>query len=174
MMRKSLMAAAVLAAAAVPGAATAQSPTGQDLTPEGRGAYVAMAGATDLYEVRSAELALERAHRPDVREFAQAMLTEHRRAAEELEAIARAVGLEDQMPPAMLPMHWDMLRQLERASASRFDRVYVDQQIEVHDIGLRLHRHFAERGYGPRLKAHADAILPVATRHLENARRLDQ
>lgn len=163
--------AATLILAGAPGAAGAQS--GQDLTPEGRGAYVAVAGATDLYAVRSAELALDRARRPEVRALAEAMLAEHRRSSEALAQIARAVGLDDQLPPAMMPMHWSMLRRLERASGSRFDSLYVDQQVEIHEIAVELHRNFAAHGHGPQLKAHAEAALPAAMRHLEQARRLD-
>jgi putative membrane protein len=176
-MRKRFLAAAasaVFALTAMPTPVRAQSPSGQDLTPEGRGAYVALAGATDLYTVRAAEAALENAQRPEVRTFAQTMLTDHRGALQELEEVARSAGLEDLMPPGMLPMHWEMLRDLDDASAARFDQVYVDQQIVAHEIAAELHRNFAANGRYPSLKQYAAAALPIATSHLEGARRLDQ
>ena len=41
-------AAAIAALAALPAAAAERSPSGQDLTPDGQGAYAELAGATDL------------------------------------------------------------------------------------------------------------------------------
>ena len=168
-----VLAATAFALVPMPATAASQSTSGQDLTPEGRGAYIAVAGATDLFTVRSAEMAVEKARRPEVRDFAQTMLTDHRTAMEELGEAARSVGLEELMPPGMLPMHWDMLRDLEDASGSRFDEAYLDQQIEAHEIAVELHRNFAANGDNEQLKAHAAASLPMATRHLEEARRLE-
>ena len=73
----------------------------------------------------------------------------------------------------MMPMHWDMLRDLEAASSSRFDDIYVDQQIDAHEVAVALHRNFAANGRNERLKAYAAASLPTATRHAEEARRLE-
>jgi putative membrane protein len=78
------------------------------------------------------------------------------------------------MPPAMLPMHWDMLRDLEDASSSRIDDDYIEQQVEAHEVAVELHRNFAANGQSPRAKAYAESMLPTATRHLERARQLDR
>lgn len=155
--------------------ASMQSTSGQDLTPNGRGAYLAVAGGHSLYEVRAAELALEKARSPEAREFAQMMLAEHRRLNERLTEVAQAVGLEAQMsPPAMLPMHWDLLRQLERRSGSRFDRAYLEQQVAMHEVAVALHSNFVTNGTDDRLKAFASEALPAVTRHLERARQLSR
>ena len=152
----------------------AQSTSGQDLTPEGRGAYVAVAGASELFAIRAAEKALEKAERPEVRTFAQSMLEEHRTSLERLGEVARSVGLGELIPPGMLPMHWAMLHDLDDASSSRVDDVYIDQQVEAHEVAVELHRNFAANGSDARLKEFARASAPTASRHLESARRLDQ
>lgn len=167
-----VLAAAALGLATMPAAADSQSTSGQDLTPEGRGAYVAVAGAADQFAIRSAEIALEKAARPEVRDFAETMLSEHRVALEQLGEAARSVGLAELLPPGMLPMHWDMLRDLEDATGSRFDEIYVDQQVEAHEIAVELHRNFAANGENAQLKETASATLPMATRHLEQAQQL--
>jgi putative membrane protein len=157
--------AAALAVLAAPAAA-------QDLTPEGRGAYAALAGANEAYQLRAAELALEKAGSPELRAYAETMLAEHRERLARFEAIARAAGLEEQLPPAMLPRHWEMLRRLEQRSGGRFERTYAAQQVESHDLAVALHRNFAANGTGPRLLDFARAAAPVAERHLDAARRL--
>ena len=108
-----------------------------------------------------------------MRAFAEAVLADQPDSSGRLEAAARGAGHEELLPPAMMPMHWDMLRRLERARASRFDEAYVEQQIEAHELALELHSNFVANGHGERLQAHAEAALPVAARHLEEARRLD-
>ena len=170
----SVIAATALALAVAPAAGGAQSTSGQDLTPEGRGAYLAVAGAIELFSVRSAEMVLEKAPGPEVRSFAETMLAEHRTSMEQLGEAARSVGLGDLMPPGMLPMHWDSLRDLEDTSSSRIDQVYIDQQVEAHEIAVELHRNFIANGNDARVKAYAEATLPTATRHLERARQLDR
>jgi putative membrane protein len=144
----------------------------QDLTPEGRGAYLAVAGANNLYMVKAAEIAREKARRPEVRQFAEAVLAEHNRNIEQLLEAARTGGLET-FPPAMMPMHWDMLRRLERTSGARFDGLYVDQQIQALEAALELHRNFFSNGNGTQLKAFAQAAWPKASEQLEQARQLE-
>jgi len=156
----------------MPLAVGAHSTSGQDLTPEGRGAYLAVAGANNLFMVKAAEIAREKARRPEVRQFAESMLAERQQDIEQLLDTARAGGLEA-FPPGMMPMHWQMLRRLERTSASRFDQVYVDQQIEVLEVALELHRNFFANGNGTRFKAFAQAAWPEASALLEQARQLE-
>src|SRR3712207_8417473 len=48
-----------------------------EMTPTERGAYVRMAAASDLFEIQSSQLALQNAQRPEVRQFAQMLITHH-------------------------------------------------------------------------------------------------
>lgn len=167
------LAAALFAAAGFSGAAAGQSISRQNLTPDTRGAYVAVAAANDLYEQRAAEIALEKARRPEVRTVAETMLAEHRESHERLEEVARADGLGQLFPVGMMPMHWEMLRRLERSSGSRFDGRYLEQQQTTHEVGLALHRNFAEAGDSEALKDFARETLPMVARHLERLRALN-
>lgn len=166
-------AAAIAALAALPAAAAERSPSGQDLTPDGQGAYAELAGATDLFAIRSAELALDKAEDPAVRAFAEAMARDHRTSMDALQDAMTASGLE-LVEPAMLPMHWEMLRRLERSRGTRFDRIYIDQLVETHEQAEALHDNFRQRGDSPPLQAHAEAMLPTAATHLQRARTLQE
>ena len=176
-MRQRLFATFTIAAIAIAAPQTpilAQSISGQDLTPEGRGAFISLSGAIGAFEIRSAEIALEKARRPEVREYAQRMLTEHRRATEQLKEIVGESGREFLEPPAMLPFQWEMLRDLEDKSSRRFDGEYVEQRVESHEVAVNLHRNFAANGNDPSLQAFAEAALPAETGHLDQARLLDR
>jgi putative membrane protein len=167
------LAAALAVLAASPATAAQRSPSGQDLTPDGQGAYAELAGAADLFAIRSAELALEKARDSGVRAFADAMARDHRTSMGALQGAMTASGL-GAVEPAMLPMHWEMLRRLERSRGTRFDRIYLDQLVETHEQAQALHDNFRQRGNSPPLQAHAEAMVPTAARHLQRARSLQE
>lgn len=139
----------------------------------GRGAitYVTKAGAADLFEIQSSQLAATRARRPQVREFAQMLVTDHNHSTQMVTDAARSDGLNPR-PPMLEPAQRTMLRQLERARDRDFDRLYLNQQIPAHQQGLALHRNYARGGEGRALRDTARNIVPVVEHHLQRARQL--
>lgn len=133
--------------------------------------YIVKAGAGDLYEIQSSELAARRARQPAVRRFAEMLAADHTRSTREIMAAARASGLTPS-PPMLDPNQRRMIRELERAPAARFDRIYLQQQIPAHQQALALHRDYARRGDRPALRGVATSIVPVVQGHLTHARRL--
>jgi putative membrane protein len=134
-------------------------------------AYVAKAGASDLYEINSSRLAMERASRPDVREFARMLVADHSRTSEQVMAAAREAGMTP--PPPMMESHQrQMIRQLERTRGPAFDRLYANQQVTAHQQALTLHRTYARNGRVEPLRRVATSAVPVIQAHLQHARRL--
>ena len=72
----------------------------------------------------------------------------------------------------MMPMHWDMMRGLRRTSNSHFDRLFLRQQLRVHEMMLALHRNYAANGDAPALREMAAAAVPTIERHLAELRPL--
>jgi putative membrane protein len=133
--------------------------------------YVAKAGAADLFEIQASQMATNRAQRPQVRAFAQMLVTDHNRSTQMVTDAARSDGLSPR-PPMLEPAQRTMLRQLEHARARDFDRLYMNQQIPAHQQGLALHRNYARTGEGRALREAARNIVPVVQGHLERARQL--
>lgn len=133
--------------------------------------YIAKAGAGDLYEIQASQMAVTRARRPQVREFAQMLVTDHNRSTQMVTDAARSDGLSPR-PPMLEPAQRTMLRQLERARDRDFDRLYLAQQIPAHQQGLALHRNYARTGEGRALRRAARDIVPVVQAHLGRARAL--
>src|SRR5436190_20623664 len=97
-------------------------------------AYIAMASSIDLYEVKSAQLALERAQDPANRDFAQRALSAHQGTSAQLSFAGRRLNM---LPTATLnPEHQAMLDAL--ASTSDFDNIYRGQQNIVLQEGVKL------------------------------------
>jgi putative membrane protein len=133
--------------------------------------YVAKAGASDMYEIESAQLAMSRSRRPQIRQFAQMLLSDHRRTTQEVMAAARASGMTPP-PPVMEPQQRRMIRQLEAARGAGFDRTFVNQQVMAHQQALALHQTYARNGDAPALRRVASTAVPIIRGHLQHARRL--
>ena len=159
------------AAAALGGCSTMPvAPVAGDMTPETRAAYVDMAAASDLYEIQSGQLAGQRAQNPAVRQFAQMLVEHHTQTTQQLSTAARAAGVTP--TPRLMPMHQQMLAQLQSASGGAFDALFVDQQVRAHEMALALHQNYARDGDAQALRTTAAAAVPVITQHLQQARQL--
>jgi putative membrane protein len=135
--------------------------------------YVAKAGAGDLYEIQSSQIAVRRARNPRVRAMARMLITDHMRTTREVTAAARASGLRPR-PPMLEPAQRQMIRALQRVPAARFDQAYIEQQIPAHQQALALHQRYARDGDAPALRRVASAAVPVVEGHLGHARSLQR
>ena len=135
--------------------------------------YVARSAASDLFEITSSRVALDKSRNPDVRRFAQTMIDHHTRTTEQLTRAARASGLTPP-PPTLEPQQVEMLRQLEgEAPSPAFDRLYVNQQLNSHQQALELQATYGAGGDAPALREAALQTAPVVAEHLEEAGRLN-
>jgi putative membrane protein len=173
MIRPLLIASAAslaLAACATDGEMGAAAAAAGDMTPEQRAAYVEMAAASDLYEIQSGQLAASRAQNADVRAFGQMLVEHHTATTQQLTAAATAAGTPPS--PSLMPMQAEMIAQLQGANGAAFDRLFIRQQVQAHEMALALHSNYASNGDTPTLRTVAAAAAPVVRQHLERARAL--
>jgi putative membrane protein len=142
-----------------------------DMTPNGRTAYVQMAAASDLFEIQSSNLARTRSQNAEVRQFAEMLVTHHTQMTAQLMAAASAAGV--QPAPMLMPMQARMMTELQAASGSGFDRLYMSQQVQAHEMALALHSNYARNGDTVALGTVASAATPIVQQHLDRARQLD-
>lgn len=135
-------------------------------------AFVPMAAASDQFEIRSSQLALQRSQNADVRRYAQMMIDHHTRTTQQLTAAARTAGIVPPADPALSAMQVDMLSDLQGKAGAAFDRAYMMHQVSSHEMALNLHRTYAERGDRAELRTVAAAAVPIVTQHLQDARRM--
>lgn len=140
-----------------------------DAAPEAAMPFVMKAGASDLYEIQSSQIALQKAQDADIRQFAQMMIDHHTKTTQQVTAAAQADGL---TPPApqLQPQQAQMIAELQRLSGAAFDRAYVRQQRMAHEMALALHGNYAERGDMPALRQAAASAVPIVRQHLERVR----
>jgi putative membrane protein len=167
------MAAAALALCCGNAAAPAQTSPAPDMqaAPRDAATYVAKAGASDLYEIQSSQLAQGAGASAKVRDFARMMVDDHTATTRQVTDAARSAGMSPP-PPALEPDQQTMLDQLRGLTGSAFDTAYLQQQRTAHDQALALHSGYAKTGDTPALRAVAKSAVPIIRHHIERLQSL--
>ncbi len=164
-MSKFLSVALALGFAAAPAVAQTPPPPPPAAAKAQAAAYVKAAGMSDLYEITSSKLALQKSRNEDVRRFAQMMIDHHTQTTAATVRAAQQDGLTP--TPPKLGGAEASIGELRRASADGFDRLYIGQQLPAHQAALDLHQSFAANGDRPALKASAQAAVPIVQQHIQ-------
>ncbi len=125
--------------------------------------FIIQASIGNLQEVAMGRLAAEQAVSPDVKAFAQRMVTDHSNAEAQLMQLIQSKGF--QIPrEATDPPIEDMM--LKNTPAKDFDKVYVHMMVPDHRQTIQLFEKYALTGKDPDVKAYAQQTLPVLKEHL--------
>ena len=121
----------------------AQARMAQPVAPEARKAAV-----SNLFEIQSSRLALQRSRNPNVRRFAKRMIADHTALAARMNAMLARNGM-GPPPPVLDSAHRYLLRQLATTPAPAFDRAYLSQQLNAHVQAVNLLSRYERRGAIP-------------------------
>jgi putative membrane protein len=175
---KIVLAAAMSAAALLAGCASTSEDLGppvaavDPMSPLSAPGYMSMAASSDMFEIESSRIALQRSQSPAVRNFAQMMIDHHTRTSSDLMATAQRANLASP-PPGMLPPQRDALERV-RGAGTDFDSVYKREQIMGHQMALDLHRNYAAQGDLPPFRELASRTVPIIEEHLGRAQSLPE
>ena len=133
--------------------------------------FIRSAAQSDEFEIAAAHMALMRSHNPHVRMFAQRMIQDHSQSTMMIETAIRRSGHVPPPRPALKPEQAQMLDAL-RAAGPDFDRAYVGQMGQSHEMALALQQGYASGGTDPALRHAAGMIVPVVQGHLAMAREM--
>jgi putative membrane protein len=125
--------------------------------------FAKKAAIAGMFEVEAAKVAKEKAASPDVKSFAEKMITDHTKANEELKDIAKQKNVD--LPTEVDAEHQAKLDALAKLSGSGFDKLYAQQQAKGHDMVLAMMRSEAKNGRDPDLKAFAKKYDSVIAEH---------
>ncbi|GGO33972.1 DUF4142 domain-containing protein [Deinococcus humi] len=132
--------------------------------------FMETATMSNLTEIATSRLALQKSSDPNVRAFAQMMIDDHTKAQNELNALAaqKGVKLADK-PGADQRLQGNKLSTLTGAA---FDAEYKKVQVAGHDMTLMLIKTYRTIGKDAAVLAYAAKIEPVVAGHLEMAKGL--
>jgi putative membrane protein len=132
--------------------------------------YVQNAAASDLFEIETSRLALERATLPSIKTYAQAMIDEHGKSSTELKAAASQAGIA--VPAALAPDKQAKIAALRGLSGAAFDRQYLaDQQASHQETLAKVNEYLSSAQPGP-LKDHASKLTGVVQQHLNGLEKI--
>lgn len=134
--------------------------------------YVAEAAISDLYEIQSSRLALEKANAAGVKDFAKQMIADHTATTAKLKPLAALQEVGRALPTELDPRHQAMIDTLKGASGEAFDKAYLDQQAVAHQEALRLHGNYAANGDKAPVKAFAAEVTPKIQHHADMIKQL--
>ncbi|MCE9650363.1 MAG: DUF4142 domain-containing protein [Parvibaculum sp.] len=136
--------------------------------------YVEKAAMGDMFEIESSKLALEKSKSADVKSFAQMMVTAHTKTTKELTAAVKAEKIDVAIPAKLDAEHTAKLEKLKTLSGDEFDKAYLDDQVEGHQMALKVHQAYAASGDNETLKDWAGKTADVVQTHLTKAEALDK
>lgn len=158
-MKKHLFAASIIALSL--GSAMAQDKTGPDHV------FVTKAAISNMFEIESSKIAVEKAKDPEVKKFAQQMISDHTKAGKEMMAVAADA------PKELDAAHLAKVEKLKKAEGEKFDAAYVDEQVTAHDEAVALFTKFSAEAETPKLKEFASKTLPTLKEHQEHVKHLN-
>ena len=159
-------------------AAGAQQPTGsQQPAPKtnqssaraaaGDSAFAMKAGQANFAEIELGKLALQKAMRDEVKQFAQRMVDDHSKALDELKSAAGSKNIT--LPTQLDAEHKKLSDRLSKLSGAAFDREYMQAMVDGHKKVAADVRKESQTGSDADLKAWAAKTLPTVEEHLKHA-----
>lgn len=134
--------------------------------------FLQKAAQAGNFEVKASEMALKKTKNADVQAFAQHMVDDHKKAGEELKALADKKKVKVSAEPSFTQKTSLML--LEKKDGKNFDSKYAeDVGVDAHESTIKLFEKVAKSGDDPEVKEFANKTLPTLNHHLEQAKALE-
>lgn len=134
--------------------------------------FVSEAAQSNMFEIESSRLALERASNPAIKNFAQQMIADHSKTTQELKTLVANANMQATLPVTLDKAHTEMLDPLKTATGGEFNAAYRKAQVTAHESAVSLFKRYADGGDLPALKQFAAQTLPALQHHLEMAQSL--
>jgi putative membrane protein len=135
--------------------------------------FVAQASMSDMFEIESSKLAVERS---DVatKTFAEQMIQGHQKTTAELKALVDGGKVKIAPATAMSGDQKDSIEAMKKLQGADFIAQYHDDQVEAHEDAVDLFKRYADGGENADLKAWAAKTVPDLEHHLKMAEDLDK
>jgi putative membrane protein len=161
-MRLLISAAAALVVAG--SAALAQQKAPQKASPDTM-AFAKKVANANAFEIKSSELAQDRAQSSEVKSFAQQMITDHTKLGEEFKSVLQSANVPP--PPERLDRQQKAaISKLQKAKGPAFEKAYLNAQLNGHKQAVALVSKYAKTGRTPKFKEFAQKALPTLEQHL--------
>jgi putative membrane protein len=135
--------------------------------------FVKEAATSDMFEIESSKLALERSDEA-TKAFAQQMIQDHQKTTADLKGLVTSGKVQATLPTAMTDAQAKMLNDLKSMKSDEFTEKYHSEQVDAHEDAVDLFKRYGDEGEQADLKAWAAKTLPTLQHHLEMAKQLNK
>jgi len=132
--------------------------------------FLKKAASGGIAEVELGQLAVERASNPDVKQFAQRMVSDHTKANSQLKQVAAEEHI--RLPQALTAKDKAIKDALARLSGDDFDRAYMKDMVQDHRQDVAEFERESKSTQDPAVKGFAMQTLPTLRDHLKEAQRI--
>ena len=133
--------------------------------------FLIQASIGNLQEIAIGKLAAQHATRPEVKAFANRMVTDHTNAQAQLMQLLKTKGMELPREATQPPVE-DLM--LKKVAPAEFDQIYVHMMVPDHRQTVDLFQNYAWTGKDPLVKTFAQQALPVLKEHLAAIKSIDE
>jgi putative membrane protein len=130
--------------------------------------FIMTAASAGMAEVQAAQLAEQKSQDATVKEFAQKMITDHTANNKQLASLAEQKGIT--VPTTLEAKDQKQLDALAKLDGTKFDKMYLKDQVRDHETVLKLMQKEAADGKDADLKSFAETTTPVIQQHLDMAK----
>lgn len=132
--------------------------------------FIDFAAQTDMLEAHLGQMAQDQAAKPDVKSYAQTLVTDHTNDYNQLTAAATKAG--DTVPKGIDAKGNRMIRPFEKLKGARFDRMYLRDMVTGHEQAIKRYNEEIKNGKSDDIKSYAQQALPTLEKHLSDAKAL--
>jgi putative membrane protein len=155
--------------------ATVPEPSGTDAAVEVKAtSYVEQTAMGDMFAAKSSELALSKSGNPQVRAFAQHMITDQATSSRELKQALGAAKIDAPLPTTLDGEHQQLLDTLQASTGADFDRNYLKMQMDGHQKALQTQVDYRLHGGNKELQDFATKATTMVQTHLSELGKITQ
>jgi len=136
--------------------------------------FVKEAASSDMFEIESSKLAVERSQDAATKKFAQQMIADHTKTSEEMKAMVSSGKVKAKIPTAMSSAQKSMLDDLKKMNGADFTKKYHSDQVTAHENAVDLFKRYGDGGDNAELKAWAAKTRPALEHHLMMAKDMNK
>ena len=136
--------------------------------------FVTIAAQSDMLEIESSKLALQKADNNKTKQFAEKMIKDHTDTSAELKGLVSSGKVKVNAPSSLDKAHQEKLDKVAKLNGKDFTREYDDMQVSAHKDAVSLFERYAKEGDNADLKSFASKTLPHLQEHLKMAQDLDK
>jgi len=134
---------------------------------------LAVMNTIDKSEMEAAQLAKQKAHSTQVRDYASHLVADHSAIMDKNRQLSNRTNLRPD-PPALASTlnstHQETMEQLRKLSGSDFDRAYMESQVKMHEQAVSLVEKTSASADNPQLKQQLSQVVHDLRDHLTKAK----